>query len=586
MQLYVQPLRQAGQGVGEMVFGFVLDGRLAPTSGQLVAQGEPATQMSEALLAQQRLVARFWTSGIVAWDLRFVKTAQASEVAIGLLCRVSMQGGGRAAPDYQTLAWQVQTLFRECGYKVTPLLDGAALRFFLAPFEYRAMAEVRRNEDLCDLHSAHEVYEFYVTYPWQWSATTHQRLLTELAALPENCLVSVCLQPAQLSHQEQQLFQHATTGRVREMLLGAGAVGNDALTIYEGFQRRLTRPLLLQIRVAAASSAALEKAARACIEDLAPTSSRVEARPVIRYPMTPYEFQALQRGLTLLEWSPWGDLRAHEPQTARLRYLVDAEEASMAFRLPLAEERRVVILTALQVEFQAIAAYLSDAREETYKGTVYERGNFVGNKGRWEVAVAQVGAGASGVSTAVEADRAIAYFKPHVILLVGVASGLKDVAPGDVVVATKVYGYESGKFDSQGYHARPEVGNSSHVMVQRALAEARKSDWLRRIQYASTPPEVLVGPIAAGEKTLVSTRSELYQLLQTHFEDTLAIELEGLGFLQAAFRYPDVRVLIVRGIVELISARPLASHLVRVAQVQAVKRASAFAFEILAKLDM
>src|SRR5260370_34934024 len=102
-----------------------------------------------------------------------------------------------------------------------------------------------------------------------------------------------------------------------------------------------------------------------------------------------------------------------------------------------------VILTSLPVEYRAVRSYLRGLKEEVYKGTVYERGIFLAEACRWEVGIVQVGAG--NAPTAAEAERAIAYFKPRVVLFVGVAGGLKDVCIGDVVAATKVYGYESGK---------------------------------------------------------------------------------------------------------------------------------------------
>ena len=79
--------------------------------------------------------------------------------------------------------------------------------------------------------------------------------------------------------------------------------------------------------------------------------------------------------------------------------------------------------------------------------------------------LAQVGIG--GTNTAVDAQRAITHFKPQIILFVGIAGGIKDVGLGDIVVATKVYGYESGRVEAQGFRSRPEVGQSCSVRGQR-----------------------------------------------------------------------------------------------------------------------
>lgn len=251
---------------------------------------------------------------------------------------------------------------------------------------------------------------------------------------------------------------------------------------------------------------------------------------------------------------------------------------------------RAVILTALKLEYLAVLAHLSAVREETWKGTVYERGNFgVGNQ-LWQVGLVQTGAG--NTNAAIEAERAIDYFQPGVVLFVGVAGGIKDVKLGDVVAATRVYGYESvkignasGKTGEAEWLARPDVGESSHTLVQRAMAEARHEDWQRRIrggQVGDAAPEVFVGPIAAGEKVLSSIRSDIYRFLLSHYNDALAVEMEGRGVLRATHSNERVQALIIRGISDLIKGKRKADA--QGMQKVAADYASAFAFEILAKL--
>jgi nucleoside phosphorylase len=245
---------------------------------------------------------------------------------------------------------------------------------------------------------------------------------------------------------------------------------------------------------------------------------------------------------------------------------------------------RAIILTAILVEYEAVRVHLTDLREETHpQGKVYERGKFAAANGEsWEVGIVEVGAGNSGA--AVEAERALQYFKPNVIFFVGVAGGIKDVDIGHVVAATKVYGYESGKAVAKSkFQARPDVWRSTYPLIERSRAESHKSDWLKRL--ASPPnstPRVWVAPIAAGEKVVASTQSSVFKFLQSNYGDAVAVEMEGRGLLQAAHANHQVWALVIRGISDMIDDKKKADA--GGSQEIAAQNASAFAFEILAKL--
>src|SRR5207248_7114291 len=101
-------------------------------------------------------------------------------------------------------------------------------------------------------------------------------------------------------------------------------------------------------------------------------------------------------------------------------------------------------------------------------------GKFVSEDSIWDVVIAEIGMG--GTTTSFEVERAIAHYDPVLVLFVGVAGGLKDVKLGDVVAATKVYGYEAGKV-GVSFETRPDVGNTTYRMEQRARATAKKQHW-------------------------------------------------------------------------------------------------------------
>jgi nucleoside phosphorylase len=242
----------------------------------------------------------------------------------------------------------------------------------------------------------------------------------------------------------------------------------------------------------------------------------------------------------------------------------------------------VVILTALPVEYEAARVYLKDLQENVHEGTVYELGRFPSGDRFWKVAIAEIGMGNASAASA--AERAIAYFKPQLVLFIGVAGGLKDVQIGDVVAANKVYGVEYGKVDAKGFKPRPNVYNATHALEQRARAVARRQGWMKRLSLplSDPPPMALIGPIAAGEKVLASTTSETWNLIKQSYGDALAVEMEGHGFLAALHANQHVEALIIRGISDLIDGKQTADA--ANSQKLAARHASAFAFEVLAKL--
>lgn len=67
---------------------------------------------------------------------------------------------------------------------------------------------------------------------------------------------------------------------------------------------------------------------------------------------------------------------------------------------------------------------------------------------------------------------------------------------------------------------------------------------------------VLTGTIASGEQVNTSKISELSSFLSSHCDHASAIEMEGLGFLEACRPYPHIQSLLMRGISDLIDGNP------------------------------
>lgn len=244
-----------------------------------------------------------------------------------------------------------------------------------------------------------------------------------------------------------------------------------------------------------------------------------------------------------------------------------------------AAARRAIILTALHVETRAVLRHVKSIDEQTVRGTVFHVGQFEG----WTVAVAECGEG--NIRAAATIERGIARFNPEVALFVGVAGGIKDVAIGDVLVASKVYGYERGKDTSRGFKARPAVTLPSYTLEQRARAVRLKTDWQLRLNpdLSHESSTIFIGAIAAGEKVVASSRGNVARFLKENYGDALGVEMEGHGFLEGVHISSPVQGCVIRGISDLLDHKAQADK--AGSQKLAADAASAATFEILATLE-
>jgi 5'-methylthioadenosine/S-adenosylhomocysteine nucleosidase len=201
----------------------------------------------------------------------------------------------------------------------------------------------------------------------------------------------------------------------------------------------------------------------------------------------------------------------------------------------------VVVLTPLDLEYVAMRAHMAEVRIERYEGTVAEVGRLVGSS--WFVALLTSGEG--NVDSGLAAMGAMRHFNPRALLIIGIAGSVKDgVEIGDVVVATRVYGYHGGKEDTDGFHARPRAWEPGHALLQEARLVGRQSTWRAELPDIATHFK----PIAAGEVVLNSRTAALHEQLRHHYNDAVAIEMESAGVAAASHLHESMPFLTIRGI--------------------------------------
>lgn len=241
----------------------------------------------------------------------------------------------------------------------------------------------------------------------------------------------------------------------------------------------------------------------------------------------------------------------------------------------------VAIISPIEVEYLAVRSYLNALEETIKEGSIYETGKFSGKHKDYQVVIRQTGSKNTDIALAI--DRIIRCFNPAIVLLVGIAGGVKDVTIGDIVVATKAYGYDFGKAVGDYLATRPESIPYDTELIDQARSVTRQASWQQKVLHFKKVPKVVFGPIASGEKVIASTQSPEYALLKRNFNDTTALEMESIGFAKAAFPYKNIRIMNIRGISDLLDNKSATDA--EGSQEMAAEHAAVFTFALLENLD-
>lgn len=243
-----------------------------------------------------------------------------------------------------------------------------------------------------------------------------------------------------------------------------------------------------------------------------------------------------------------------------------------------------LVVVAIQVERRAVREHLSSTVCHQIGSAVLDVGDFFGGSRELRVAILEVGPG--NVDAAALTGICATELKPTVTMMVGIAGAVKDLELGDVVASSKVYWAESGKSIENTVRPRPSFGPVSMRLVQTAMQIAADDQWQLRIKTAtetSVLPKAIVAPIVAGERVVADTKSEDAQRIASTFSDAVAVAMEDIGVTRAAAIVGASEAIAIRSASDRIDGK--AESDATGSQPQAAANASAFAFEMLARLE-
>jgi nucleoside phosphorylase len=201
-------------------------------------------------------------------------------------------------------------------------------------------------------------------------------------------------------------------------------------------------------------------------------------------------------------------------------------------------------------------------------------------------------------TTAEQATRdLIEHYRPHFLLLSGIAGGVDANSLGDVILADFIEYYEYMKLVDGQELTRREPHDQPSEYLRIDIARPRQyENWLTGVQPHERPanpqggnsPKIRIENIAVGEKLLADADSAFQQKVLQKLSHCKAVDMESYGFLKAIFHarrsiHYNPMGLVIRGVSDLVNDP--ANDAMRVTwRPYAAKIAAAFARAVIKQL--
>jgi len=186
-------------------------------------------------------------------------------------------------------------------------------------------------------------------------------------------------------------------------------------------------------------------------------------------------------------------------------------------------------------------------------------------------------------------------YRPHFLVLIGIAGGVERESLGDVILADFIEYYEYMKLVDGHELIRREPHDQPSEYLRVDIARPRTyENWLANVQDIERPAEPQVGNgiprvrienIAVGEKLLADADSSFQKKVLERLGHCKAVDMESYGFLKAIFHarrsvHYNPMGLVIRGVSDLVND-PENDHMRIAWRPYAAKVAAAFARSVI-----